>query len=79
MSEQMPELTDKQMVSLAFKSSTSLEYGQMVAKAQRELLEGWRKVPSVEELSVMVGDCTHYDGGFYVDTDELHRWLMEGK
>jgi len=53
---------------------------EAVAKAQRELLEDWRKVPSVEEITKRYYsryDCSWEDAGEIAEW--LHRWFMEGK
>ena len=48
--------------------------------AQRELLEGWRKVPSVlpiDEIMAKAEVPPSHIPSFHLGIDALHRWLLE--
>lgn len=85
MTEQMPELSpteiDRIMTKAGRDKYSHINMGAAwVARAQRELLKGWRKVPSVEELREGLESCrdiTPINKSEFIDIGKLHHWLQE--
>lgn len=79
MAELLPEEVDR-IFCAEVKVNNALSAARKVAKAQRELLEGWRKVPSERELFNIMYDLGLVQFDFRTGRDsvrEFHRRLME--
>lgn len=64
-------------------SDVEMKRWNVATKAQRQLLaeEGWRKVPSEEELKGQLTNSSQFLDTWTVAVlaEELHRWLLEEK
>ena len=83
---EMPELSDEQIAEElnkvfgdgCYRACDIDDALRTVAKAQRELLKDYLKVPSVEEIAFFIIDLTSGDDGLMnYRARKLHRWLME--